>query len=136
MSFLKLLYILCLATLFYVYWLALSRLRDRRLPLSPILGWMVGLGYFTLAPLTILVLNGGYTIPEIIGANERYASVDLANTTYFLPMTVIWLALLLSFLSVGAKAGTDEGRERGRVSMVECSKAQADIVSHLGAVTS
>jgi len=61
---------------------------------------MVGLGYFILAPLTILVLNGGYSIPDIIGANDRYASVDLASKTYFLPMTVIWLALLLSFLSV------------------------------------
>lgn len=70
------------------------------MPLSPILGWMVGLGYFILAPLTILVLNGGYSIPEIIGANDRYASVDLTSTTYFLPMTVIWLALLLSFFSV------------------------------------
>src|SRR5207245_9380282 len=37
---------------------------------------------------------------DIIGAYDRYASVDLTSTTYFLPMTVIWLALLLSFLSV------------------------------------
>jgi len=70
------------------------------MPLSPILGWMVGLAYFILAPLTILVLNGGYSIPEIIGANDLYASVDLTSTAYFLPVTVIWLALLLSFLSV------------------------------------
>jgi oligosaccharide repeat unit polymerase len=61
---------------------------------------MVGLGYFILAPLTVLVFNGGYSIPDIIGANDRYASVDLTSPTYFLPMTVIWLALLLSFLSI------------------------------------
>ncbi|PYV72794.1 MAG: hypothetical protein DMG97_12775 [Acidobacteria bacterium] len=100
MSFLEIVYIFFLATLFYTYWVALSRLRSRPLPLSPILGWMVGLGYFILAPLTVLVFNGGYSIPDIIGANDRYASVDLTSTTYFLPMTVIWLALLLSFLSV------------------------------------
>src|SRR6266581_9743940 len=100
MSFLRIVYILFLATLFYTYWIALSRLRSKRLPLTPILGWMIGLGYFILAPLTVLVFNGGYSIPDIIGANDRYASVDLASKTYFLPMTVIWLALLLSFLSV------------------------------------
>src|SRR6266496_586607 len=100
MSLLKIVYIFFLATLFCAYWAALGHLRDRRVPLSPILGWMVGLGYFILVPLAILVLNGGYSIPEIIGANDRYASVNLASKTYFLPMTVIWLALLLSFLSV------------------------------------
>jgi oligosaccharide repeat unit polymerase len=100
MTVIKITYMFFLATLFYAYWAALSRLRHRHLPLSPILGWMVGLGYFILAPLTVLVLNGGYSIPDIIGANDRYASVDLSSTTYFLPMAVIWLALLLSFLSV------------------------------------
>src|SRR5216683_6676698 len=100
MSIIKITYIFFLATLFYAYWAAMARLRCRRLPLSPILGWMVGLGYFILAPLTILVLNGGYSIPDIVGANDRYASVNLSSTTYFMPMTVIWLALLLSFLSV------------------------------------
>src|SRR5436190_11570973 len=100
MSLLKIVYSFFLATLFCVYWAALGHLRDRRMPLSPILGWMVGLGYFILTPLIILVLNGGYSIPEIIGANDRYASLDLTSPKYFLPMTVIWLALLLSFLSV------------------------------------
>src|SRR5438445_13210219 len=108
MSFLEIVYIFFLATLFYTYWVALSRLRSRPLPLSPILGWMVGLGYFILAPLTILVLNGGYSIPDIIGANDRYASVDLSSTRYFLPMTVVWLALLFSFLSVLLFAPTPE----------------------------
>jgi hypothetical protein len=100
MRLLNIIYIFFLLTLFSSYWAALTRLRCTRLPLSPILGWMVGLGYFILAPLTILVVNGGYTIPAVAGANDRYASVNLSSGTYFLPVTVIWLALLLSFLSV------------------------------------
>lgn len=72
--------------------------------MSPILGWMAGLGYFVLAPLTLLVLNNGYTIPVAYGANDRYASVDLSSRKYFVPMVVIWLALLLTFQAVVALA--------------------------------
>jgi hypothetical protein len=61
---------------------------------------MAGLGYFLAVPLTLLVGNGGYTIPEFYAANNSYASVDLSNAKYFLPMLVVWLALLFSFQAV------------------------------------
>ena len=50
-------------SLHWSYWKAISRLRWKRLALTPALGWMAGLGYFLLAPLTLLVLNGGFTQP-------------------------------------------------------------------------
>jgi hypothetical protein len=96
----KIFYILFLLTLFWSYGVAFSRLRSEQFPVSPILGWMAGLGYFVLAPLALLVFNNGYTIPVAYGASDRYASVDLSNGTYFVPMVVIWLALLLTFQAV------------------------------------
>jgi hypothetical protein len=108
---LRILYILLLILLHWSYWKVLTRLRGERLALTPILGWMAGLGYFLVAPLTLLVLNGGYTIPSFYDSNSSYASVDLSNGRYLLPMLVVWLALLFSFQAVlllTRKAKTDE----------------------------
>ena len=96
----RVIYLAFLFTLFWRFGKALARLRGGRFPLSPILGWMVGLGYFILAPVTLLVLNGGYTIPAFYNSNSSYASVDLSSGTYFLPMLVVWLSLLSSFQAV------------------------------------
>jgi hypothetical protein len=98
--YMKAFYLILVITLIWSYCKAMGGLRDVRLPLSPIAGWMIGLGYFTVIPLTILVLNGGYSIPEVIGANELYASVDLSSSRYVLPVIVVWLSLLLTFLTV------------------------------------
>jgi oligosaccharide repeat unit polymerase len=84
-------------SLHWSYWKALSRLRWKRLALTPALGWMAGLGYFLLAPLTLLVLNGGFIQPAFYGSNDRYSSVNLSDSKYLLPMLVIWLAALFTF---------------------------------------
>jgi hypothetical protein len=96
----RLLYFPLLAVLLWSYWRALKRARDQRTPFTPIMGWLVGLGYFVVAPLTILVLHGGYEIPDFYEANARYASVNLSDVRYLIPMLVIWLSLLLAFQSV------------------------------------
>src|ERR1700733_4352341 len=93
-------YFLFLAVLAWSYWLALKRARDERTPFTPIMGWLIGLGYFVVAPLTILVLHGGYQIPDFYQANERYASVNLSNVLYLIPMLVIFLSLFFAFQSV------------------------------------
>lgn len=97
---LRILYFFLLIPLLWSYWKVLTRLRGERLALTPVLGWMAGLGYFLVAPLTLLVLNGGYTIPSFYDSNSSYASVDLSNGMYFLPMLVVSLALLFSFQAV------------------------------------
>jgi oligosaccharide repeat unit polymerase len=94
--------LLLLISLHWAYWKAISRLRWRRLALTPAMGWMAGLGYFLLAPLTLLVLNDGYTQPALYQANDKYASLNLSDGTYVLPIMVIWLALLFTFLAVVA----------------------------------
>jgi hypothetical protein len=92
--------LLLLMSLHWTYWKAISRLRWRRLALTPAMGWMLGLGYFVLAPLTLLTLNGGFTQPAAYETNDRYNSVSFSNTTYLLPILVIWLAVLFAFVSV------------------------------------
>jgi hypothetical protein len=96
----KLVYYALITILLWSYWRALKRSRDKRTPFTPIMGWLVGLGYFVVAPLTILVLHGGYQIPDYYEANVRYASVDLSDARYLIPMIVIWLSLIFAFQSV------------------------------------
>jgi hypothetical protein len=96
----KFIYLPLLAVLLCSYWRALRRVRDERTPFTPLMGWLVGLGYFILVPLTLLVLNGGYTIPAFYDSNSSYSSVDLSSGKYFLPMLVVWLSLLFSFQAV------------------------------------
>jgi hypothetical protein len=86
-----------MAVLLWSYWRALKRARDERTPFTPLMGWLIGLGYFAIAPLTILVVHGGYQMPEFYQANERYASVDLSDGRYAIPMAVVLLALFITF---------------------------------------
>jgi hypothetical protein len=96
----KFVYLPFLAVLLWTYWCALKRVRDERTPFTPIMGWLVGLGYFVMAPLTILVVHGGYQIPDVYEANELYASVDLSDSKYVIPMLVIGLALFFAFQAI------------------------------------
>src|SRR6266550_5804251 len=96
----RFLYFPLLGFLLWSYWRALNRARDERTPFTPLMGWLVGLGYFVVAPLTLLVLHGGYQIPDFYQANGRYASVNLSDIRYLVPMLVVWLSLFFSFQSV------------------------------------
>lgn len=93
----RFLYFPLLAVLLWSYWRAIKCARDERTPFTPLMGWLVGLGYFVLAPLAILVVHGGYRIPDVYEANARYASVDLSDARYIIPMFVVGLALFLAF---------------------------------------
>jgi hypothetical protein len=60
----RILYLLMIGLLLFSFWKAMWKLRQREARLTPILGWMLGLGFFIVAPLTIIVLLGGYEIPS------------------------------------------------------------------------
>ena len=96
----RFLYLLMIGLLVLSFWKAMWKLRQRGARLTPILGWMLGLGFFILAPLTIIVLLGGYEIPSFYEVNGNYAKVDLSTGEFFLPVAVIWASLLFSFLTV------------------------------------
>ena len=76
--------------------LVLNKVRKAFHVLTPILGWMVGLAYFVLAPLTVLTLNGGYTFPDTYGLSGNWWKVDLSKPQFLFPYFVIWLSMMLT----------------------------------------
>ena len=66
---------------------------------SPFQGWMVGLSFFVVLPLTIIVLNGGYSVPSYYGVEGDWGSLDLRESRFLLPYLFVWLNLVLVALT-------------------------------------
>lgn len=96
----KLLYLFLLAVLILSYTAALMRVKRNSEGLNALLGWLMGLGFFLLGPLVVLTLHGGYEMPASEGVSEAWTRVNLANPIFFRPYLVIWLAMMLTCLSV------------------------------------
>jgi hypothetical protein len=77
------------------YGLVLNRIRKYSIGLTPLLGWMMGVTYFLVIPLTLITLNGGYRSPQSYDING-WADVDLSNVKFFRPYTLVWLSLMLN----------------------------------------
>lgn len=92
----KALYIFLLIVLLGTFGIVLNKVRQRFRVLTPILGWMVGLSYFVLAPLTVLTLNGGFRFPDAYGLSGDWWDVDLSRPRFLFPYVVIWLSLMLT----------------------------------------
>lgn len=92
----RILYLTLLIVLLRRFWVALNTVRKRFSTLTPILGWMVGLAYFVLAPLTILTLNGGYKVPLSEDVSSLWGEVNLSNPIFLRPYFVIWLSMILT----------------------------------------
>jgi hypothetical protein len=90
----KIFYLALLIILLVTYGLALNRVRKSFSVLTPILGWMVGLAYFVLAPLIILTLNGGYKSPVSDDLSSLWGEVNLSNPVFLRPYFVIWLSMI------------------------------------------
>jgi hypothetical protein len=78
-------YLFLLAILLATYWLVLSRVKRHSDGLTPLLGWLVGLGFFLIAPLSILTFRGGYEMPASEGITEAWTKINLANPVFFGP---------------------------------------------------
>lgn len=89
-------YFFLLAILLATYWFALRRVKCNSQGLTPLLGWMVGLGFFLILPLTILTLHGGYELPPSEGITEAWSKINLANPAFFRPYLVVWLSVMLT----------------------------------------
>jgi oligosaccharide repeat unit polymerase len=96
----RIVYTLLLISLLLIFGKVLTKVLRHSAGLTPLLGWMVGLAYFLLAPLVILTLNGGFQMPAAYQVDSRWARVDLTNTTFLLPYLVIWASLVASCLVV------------------------------------
>src|SRR5271154_3728353 len=118
-------YRLLLAILLVTYGIALSRVKQRSVSLTPLLGWLAGLGFFLLAPLTVLTFHGGYELPPADGMTEAWTKVKLANPAFFRPYLVVWLAMMAT-CAAAALSGTRpnlRGGRRPEVSILRLERA-------------
>jgi oligosaccharide repeat unit polymerase len=92
----QILYIILLIILLGSYWASLRKLRGSFQALTPILGWMVGLGYFVIIPWSIVTLRGRFRYPAIYAQNGVWGDVDLSRTQFLGPWIFIWLSLMLA----------------------------------------
>ncbi len=90
----RIIFLLLLGTLLFSYYKALSRVIKNSNGLTPILGWLAGLAFFVLAPLTIMTVNGGYELPSFFGVGQSWRVVNLTNATSLIPFVVIWFCMM------------------------------------------
>ncbi len=114
-----------LATLLTCYSCALRRVKRISNGLTPLLGWLMGLGFFLLGPLTIITLHGGYEMPASGGWTEAWTKVNLSNPMFFRPYVVIWLSSMLTCLTafLFSTAPDSEGRQNLNVSIPKLERA-------------
>jgi hypothetical protein len=96
----KVFYFVLVSILVVVFMKVISALARRSAILTPILGWIVGLAFFLLAPLTLIVLNGGYQSPAFYEVSSSHANVNLSALETLPPFLIIWASVLFSFLTV------------------------------------
>jgi hypothetical protein len=92
----KTLYVILFFVLLGFYASALAKLKATFKVLTPILGWMVGLGFFVMIPWGIVTLRGEFTYPAVYAQSGVWGSVDLARTEFLGPWIFIWLSLMLA----------------------------------------
>ena len=112
----RIFYLLLLIVLLAVFVKVISVLARRTTILTPLLGWLVGLAFFLLLPLTLIVLNGGYESPAFYAVSSSHANVNLSSLETVLPFLITWASLLFSFLTVLFFApATSHERERDEI---------------------
>ena len=134
-------YLFLLAILLTAYWSVLSRVKRNSSALTPLLGWLMGLGFFMIAPLTILTVNGGFKQPAVYDVNGSWDEVNLASSIFFRPYLIIWLSLMLSCVLAGLAAsghvsegdttGFIERRRLERAILVTMALAAADWLAQI-----
>ena len=94
------LYLFLLLVLLGAFGLALNRVRKASDVLTPALGWMLGLAYFFIAPLTVLTLNGGFKFPDSYGLSGNWWDVNFSRPQFMVPYVTVWLSLMLTCAAI------------------------------------
>lgn len=86
-------YVVLLTILVATYASVLNEIKKQSSGLTPLLGWMMGLGFFLIIPLSAITLNGGYRAPQAYEING-WGDVDLSTLSSLKPFIVIWLSVM------------------------------------------
>lgn len=95
--------------LLFIYAVTIRKIKSSYNQLTPLLGWIVGLGFFVILPFTLIVMNGGYSLPEHHRVKGYWGDVDLLDESFFIPFIIIWGSLALSLISVTAFLPKNKG---------------------------
>jgi hypothetical protein len=96
----KTVYALLLLSLLLAYFRALLAVGNKYGTACPLVGWLIGLGYFILAPLSLITIHGGYELPGIYEVGNAWGAVDLSTTRFIVPYLVVWLSMMGSLFVV------------------------------------
>jgi oligosaccharide repeat unit polymerase len=88
-------YLPLLALLLITYAYVLNRVKKNSAGLTPLLGWLTGLAFFLMIPLTVITLNGGYKSPKSYDMSD-WGDISLSNPNYLRPYIWVWLSLMLA----------------------------------------
>jgi oligosaccharide repeat unit polymerase len=91
----RILYTILVLVLVTAYVFVVIKVKKNSLGLTPILGWLVGLAFFLVIPLTVITLNNGYAPPKSYEMNN-WGDISLANPNYFRPYILVWLSVMLT----------------------------------------
>ena len=127
----RIVYLLLLSTLLASYGKVFSRVIRNSDGLTPILGWLVGMAFFVLAPLTVMTLNGGYVLPTIAEVGQSWGTIDLTNATFLIPYLVVWTCLMLACLVVRMFHPVGRRKTEAKHSL-SCAKLERVILPILG----
>ncbi|MGH9714422.1 MAG: O-antigen polymerase [Candidatus Acidiferrales bacterium] len=91
----KILYIIFFFLLVGAYASVLAKLKRSFRILTPILGWMVGLGFFVMIPWGLVTLRGNFTYPAVYAQSGVWGGVELSRREFLGSWIFIWLSLML-----------------------------------------
>jgi len=101
------------------YALTLQRIIRHSRGLNALLGWWVGLGFFVVAPLSLMVFCGGYELPEYIHMDIYWHEISFKNGNFLLPYLVVWLTLMSCCLAIYFFPQTKAGAKLNKGSPVQ-----------------
>jgi oligosaccharide repeat unit polymerase len=91
----RVLYTILVLILIGTYVSVLIKVKKNSNGLTPILGWLIGLAFFLMVPLTVITVNDGYIPPRSYEMNN-WGDISLSNPNYFRPYILVWLSVMLT----------------------------------------
>ena len=93
-------YIILIVALIILFVIAFYRQIGYYHTLTPVLGWLAGLFFFIVLPLTFIILNEGYVRPGYPKLYPLVGSITTQPAEFLMPFILVWIILALTNLVV------------------------------------
>ncbi|HBG73897.1 MAG: hypothetical protein A2X25_03230 [Chloroflexi bacterium GWB2_49_20] len=123
-------YLVLIIVLSLLFALAIQRQMKYYPALTPVTGWLAGLFYFIVLPLTLIILNQGYERPGYPQIAGMWGKITTNSNSFLQPFLMVWLTLALTYLTVifftprriARNKKTSQSIEKGMVSIFQLKK--------------